>query len=187
MNLKQCITAGIFIVLTGVAAWGAEKEMPKMPEPQKENQWLMQFVGEWNTSVEVYGQPGQPPEKMTGTESARAIDGFWILTEDKGSYMDKPFTGIGILGYNASKKRFVGSWVDSMSDHLWIYEGMLDSSGKILTMEAEGPNPTAPGEMVKIRDTWEVKDKDHRVLTSSMQGKDGAWVKTMTIDYQRQM
>ena len=53
----------------------------------------MQMVGEWEAEVEMFKEPGKPPEKSWGTESVRASGGFWILAENKGTHMDKPFIG----------------------------------------------------------------------------------------------
>ena len=132
------MTKIIAVMIAGLlakAALGAEPEMPKLPEPQQEHEWLMQLVGEWNAEVEMFKEPGMPPEKSQGTESVHAIGGFWTLGKNKGTHMDKPFTGILVLGYDPDKARYVGMWFDSMTSHLWTYEGTLDASGKILTLE----------------------------------------------------
>ena len=49
------------------------------------------------------------------------------------------------LGYDPQKKRFVGTWIGSMMTYLWVYDGELDASGKVLTLNAEGPNMQVAG------------------------------------------
>jgi hypothetical protein len=173
------------IVSLAWASLGAEMEPPKMPAPQQEHQWLMKFVGDWETDVEMFMEPGKPSEKTKGKENVRSIGGFWILAENKGTYMDKPFTGILTLGYDIEKKRFSGTWVDSMTSHLWIYAGTLNAADTILTLETEGPCPMAPGKTVKFKEMIEFKSPDHRIFTSTMQGDDGTWATMMTINYRR--
>ena len=72
-----------------------------------------------------------------------------------------------------------------MTSHMWKYEGSLDETSKILTLEAEGPSMADPSKMAKYRDVIEVKSDDHRVLTSAMQGADGKWTTFMTMNYRR--
>ena len=40
----------------------------------------------------------------------------------------------------------------------------------MLTLNTEGPDMSAPGKLAKMKDVIEIKDKDHRTLTSFMQG-----------------
>ena len=98
--------------------------------------------------------------------------------------MGGPFTGNLTLGYDPDKKKYVGTWFDSMSSYLWQYQGTVDASGKTLTLETEGPSHDMPGQIVKDRETTEIKSKDHKVFTSVRQ-KDGKWVTGLTINYRR--
>lgn len=84
------------------------------------------------------------------------------------------------IGYDPAIKKFVCS----MDSTLWKYVGSFDSTGKKLTLETEGPSPV-DGKKVKFQETLELKDKDHKVFTSLMQGEDGKWTKIVTMDYRR--
>ncbi len=175
-----------FAVLVAVAAsvcWAGE--VPEFPKPTKQHEWLQQLVGEWDSEVEMFMEPVQPPVKSKGTEKVRSIGGFWTLAENQGDLMGLPFTGIMTLGYDADSERFVGTWVDSMTGFLWKYEGQLDETGKILTLNSEGPCPAAPGTLSKFKEVLEIKSKDHKVFTSSIQAEDGSWTTGLRINYRR--
>jgi hypothetical protein len=161
------------------------QEAPKMPEPTKEHQWLAQFVGEWESEAEVKMGPGTEPMKCKGTETVRQLGGFWIVAEGKGEVMGMKMQHLMTLGYDPEKKKYIGTWVDSMMGHMWKYEGTVDATGKIITLEAEGPNMMTPGKMTKFRDVTEFKSKDHRVMSSSMLMEDGKWVTFVTGDVRR--
>jgi hypothetical protein len=89
------------------------------------------------------------------------------------------------LGFDPEKKKIVGTWVDSVHNYLWVYEGSFDESGNVLTMEATGPNPMTPGKMGNYRDILELKDKDTKIMTSQMQQEDGSWMEFMRMEYKR--
>jgi hypothetical protein len=171
------------LALIVVALASIPQDAPPMPKPQKEHEWLQQLVGEWDTQGEAVTEPGKPPVKTRGTESVRSIGGFWTQSEVKGDFFGTPFTGVMILGYDAEKKKYLGTWVDSIIPYLWKYEGSVDATGKILTLETEGPGHE-PGKLVKFRETIEIKSKDHKVFTSSAE-KDGKWVTFLTMNFTR--
>jgi hypothetical protein len=89
------------------------------------------------------------------------------------------------LGYDPQKKRYVGTWIGSMMTHLWVYDGELDPSKRVLTLGSEGPSFTGDGTMSKYHDVIEFKSDDHRILRSRVQGADGTWQEFMTAHYRR--
>jgi hypothetical protein len=151
------------------------QELPKVPPPVKEHEWLQKFVGDWEYETEIFMEPGKPPMKVKGTETVRSLGGFWIVSDGKSEMMGKPFTSVLTLGFDPQAKKYVGTWVDSMSSTLWKYEGSVDSTGKFLTLESEGPCPMKPGQLAKFHEVTEFKSDDERVFTSKMQGDDGKW------------
>lgn len=156
-----------------------------MPVPQKEHQWLHKFVGEWEQHAEIYMEPGKPPLTSKGIEQARMLGGFWLVADGKSEMMGMPFTSVLTLGYDPEKKKYIGTWIDSMTSYLWKYEGTLDATGKILTLDTTGPCPKAPGTLVKFKEVTEFKSDDHRVFTSSMQEEDGKWTTLIKVDSRR--
>jgi hypothetical protein len=125
--------------------------------------------------------------KCKGTMKSRMLGGLWAVNESKGESMGMTVNGIQTIGFDATKKKYIGTWVDNCFNHLWKYEGSVDSTGKILNLDAEGPNFTEPGKMAKFRDSYEFKSKDHIVATSSMQGPDGKWITFMNGTMRRKM
>src|SRR5262245_47947504 len=155
-------------------------------EPQKEHQWLQQLVGEWRYDAEATMEPGQPPSKFEGSESVRSLGGLWILAEGQGEMPGcGPATTMLTLGYDPQKQRYVGTWIGSIMTHLWMSGGALDSAGRVLTLNAEGPHMTAEGKIAQYKDVLEFKSEDHRVLTSHMLGDTGQWHRFMTANYRR--
>lgn len=190
MRKSAFIVGTIACALIGGASLFARQDEAPMPapaQPTHEHQWLKQFVGEWDVKSEMKFAPDQPAIQGEGTESVRAVGEFWILSELKGEMPGggAMMSAFMTVGFDPEKNIFVGSWIDSVHPIFWNYTGSLDSTGKILTLEADGPNLLAPGTTAKYRDVTEFKSKDERVLTSSMQGPDGKWQTFMTATYTR--
>ncbi len=163
-----------------------QQEPTMQAEPQKEHQWLQKLVGEWTYETEAIMGPDQPPEKVTGTESVRSLDGLWILAEGQGEIPGcGAATTMITLGYDPQKQRYVGTWIGSMMTYLWVYDGELDAEERVLTLNAEGPAMTGEGKMAKYRDAIEFKSDDCWVLTSHVLGDDGKWHGFMTANYRR--
>lgn len=155
-------------------------------EPHKYHRWLEQLVGEWTTESEAACEPGTAPQKGTGTESVRAVGGYWVLCEGRA---EMPGGGMGTmlmtLGYDPSTDGFTGTWIGSMMSHLWIYKGSLDAAEKVLTLESQGPSFAGDGGLATYRDVIEIKSADHRMLTSHVLGENGEWTQFMTANYHR--
>jgi hypothetical protein len=153
---------------------------PEFPKPTPEHQWLQQFVGEWGSTSEGKMSPDGPTITCHGKASTHMLGGFWMVSESEADMMGNMVQAIQTIGYDPVTKKYIGTWVDSMFHHMWRYEGTVDPTGKILTLEAEGPNFLMPGKTAKFRDAYEFKSPDHIVATSSMLADDGKWVTFMT-------
>ena len=156
-------------------------------EPQQEHQWLQQLVGEWTFESEALMEPGKPPERFKGSERVRSLGGLWVVAEGQ---VEMPGGGGGgttlmSLGYEPRTGRYAGTWIGSMMTHLWIYDGSMDSNGRVLTLEAEGPDMSGQDKLGKYRDIIEIENDDHRVLRSEFLGDDGQWHQFMTANYRR--
>src|SRR5688572_14822638 len=93
---------------------GTQMQMPDMPKPQKEHEWLKQLEGEWEYDAEMGMELGKMDMKSKGTESVKSVGGFWVVSENKGEMMGEPFQGVLTLGYSPEKSKYVATWVDSM-------------------------------------------------------------------------
>jgi hypothetical protein len=173
------------LVLFFVCGTLVGQEMPAMPKPAQEHAWLQQFTGEWKTEMKGTMAPDQPPMECNGTLSSRQLGGFWVLNEMKGEMSGAPMNGIQTIGYDEGKKKYVGTWVDSMTAFMWQYEGTVDASGKVLTLDADGPNLMGDGKLTKFQDIYEFKSADEILMTSRMLATDGKWVTFMSGKAQR--
>jgi hypothetical protein len=176
------LAAGVLLIgsLTAAAQEGAT------PKPTAEHELLKNDVGTWDATIKGWMQgPESEPTVSHGVERARMMTGgLWLLTEFEGKFGEMDFQGAGSAGYDTQKKKYVGTWVDSMSTSVMLMEGDYDASTKTTTMYSKGTDQAgAPYEakMVSVH-----KDKNTRVFTMSMKmGGRGDFVKMMEITYTR--
>lgn len=146
-------------------------------EPSKEHEWLKKLAGDWVAIAD---------DMPSWSESVRSLDGLWFVAEGKGEMPGGgAATTIMTLGYDPNRNRYVGSWVGSMMSHMWVYEGSIDESGNVLTLDTEGPDFWSEGRRAKYQDIITFEGSDQRVLTSRMLNDDGTWKHVMTARYRR--
>jgi len=157
---------------------------PPAPKPGPEHEHLKKEAGRWDAVVELFEGPGSAPQSSKGVETNTLMTGgLWLITDFKGEMAGQPFEGHGVTGYDAAKKKYVGTWVDSMSSGISTVESTYDSGNKTQTGWMEGPDPS--GKTMKMKTVTEWKDDNNRVLTFHMQGPDGKEIMAMRITYKR--
>lgn len=155
-------------------------------EPLNEHKWLLKLAGDWTFQIVPLDGSDAPADECGGTEKVRAIGDLWIVSEGHGKMPDgKPATMLLTLGFDPRTKRFVGTWVGSMMANLWVYDGFLDETGKVLTLDSEGLSMCGDGKVGKYRDVIEIIDDNTRMLRSYGLGEDGKWGQFMAMRQQR--
>jgi len=152
----------------------------------EEHRWLQRLVGEWTSEAECIMAPGQSPTTLRGRETVSALGDVWVMGKGE-SEMPGGGTGRTVitLGYDPAKGRFVGSFIGSMVTMMWLYEGSLDSEGRVLMLDSSGPDFSTPGRTALYQDIITMDAPDARTMTSRMQDADGAWHPVMTARYRR--
>lgn len=181
ITLRVAWTAAAILVL------GAASQAQNPFEPTDEHKMLAGDVGVWDAEIKTWPTgPDSEPTVEKGTETVKALGDLWTISDFAGQFSGMEFAGHGVNGYDPIKKKFVGTWVDTMSLTPMILEGTYDAPKKTLTLTSEGVNP-ATKEAYKLKETVTWKDKDHRnfVMYMTMPGAGDELVKMMEINYSR--
>ena len=128
------------------AAGLSTEEMMKKAEaagtPGPAHKALDSLVGDWSVDTRCWMAPDAPATVNKGTSKVSWILGGRFVQEDfNGEFMGKTFQGIGITGYDNMKKKYTGSWIDSMSTGMFISEGTADADGKVFTFQGKMDDP----------------------------------------------
>lgn len=121
--------------------------------------WLRQFEGNWATAQQ-------------GTMRSNVVGEIWIVSEL--SFQSR-MSAVQTIGYDAKKKQFTGSWIDSTSSYIWQYTGSLDAAGNRLSLETEGPDLSDPTKNRRYRDNYEFVSEDEILAVSEMLNDAGEW------------
>jgi hypothetical protein len=178
---------GLVAVAAAIWAFGgnslrADDTPYPVPKPGPEHEILKSEAGVWDASVEM--MMNGKTEVSKGVETNTMMPGgLWLLSDFKGKFGGMDFVGHGVSGYDTNKKKYVGTWVDSMSTGLAVMEETYDPAKKTMTGTMEGPDET--GKVVKLKLVTEWKDDNTRIFSMSGPGPDGKDVMMMRITYTR--
>jgi hypothetical protein len=176
--------AGVFVLCAGPVLSAEPGGQPPMPKPGPEHAVLKMDVGTWDAAIEITPGPGAPAVKSKGVEvNTLGCGGLCLISDFKADMMGSPFQGHGVATWDPAKKKYVGSWTDSMSRGIAIGESTYDAAAKKMTGTMEGPDET--GKLVKSRSVAVWTSPTTRVFTMYSPGPDGKEAETMKITYTR--
>lgn len=157
---------------------------PTKPTLHQEHQWLARLEGDWSYEHDA-AEPGQPPRMIGGVERVRSLGGGWTILEAEREPTGEHGRSMMTLGYDPARGRVVGTFVADMLQHLWVYDGAFDPSGRTITLDTEGPRFDGGEGMARYQDVVELVSDDERTLRSRVLGADGEWREFMIVRYRR--
>ncbi|HXH06712.1 MAG TPA: DUF1579 domain-containing protein [Vicinamibacterales bacterium] len=162
---------------------GAPPGLPPLPKPGPEHELFRQEEGTWDAVVEMSMPPGQAVTSRGVETNTIGCGGLCLISDFKGELMPgAAFHGHGITTWDPAKKKYVGSWTDSMSQGLGITEGTWDAATRTLTGWMEGPDMT--GQTVRVKSVVEYRGET-RIFTLYGPGPAGPETPMMKITYTR--
>ncbi|MEM9828098.1 MAG: DUF1579 domain-containing protein [Planctomycetota bacterium] len=158
------------------------------PQAGPEYDLFKKDVGTWDAEIKSYvtpdfkADPNAEPMVSKGVEKNEMVGPFWLSSSFKSDFAGNPFSGRAMMGFDPKAKVYVGTWIDSMTQHPLKMKGNYDQSTKTLTMQSQGigtdGKPTT-GKAVTV-----YKDADTRVMTM-YEKVDGKFLRSMEITYTR--
>jgi hypothetical protein len=171
-----------FIALATLVA-GSVAFAQDPPKPGKEHERLKQHEGTWDAKAKFTFAPGQPAEESTAVYVATmGGGGLWLVDDYKGTLAGSKFEGHGVATWDPAKKKYVFTWIDSMSCHISVGEGDEDKEGNIVSSwEEKGPD----GKTQKVKHVMSPVVKDAWTYRFLVVGDDGKETEMGLISYTR--
>jgi hypothetical protein len=171
MKIRLLVTVLALGAFTGLA------RAQEFPKPGPEHEKFKEMVGDWEATVKF----GTMEVKASST-FALDFGGFFLIQTFDGDFGGMKFKGRGQAGYCPIRKKYVSTWIDSMSPTPMTMTGNYDKEGKTFTEEGDGP--TEAGKIGKFKSVTKMPDKDTMLFTM-YQVEDGKEVEKMSITYKR--
>lgn len=172
MRIRLLTVLAVFCSTVAVA-----RAQPDMPKPGPEHEKFKHAVGDWEATVKMMG--GETKAKATYKLD---FGGFFLIEEFEGDFGGMKFKGRGQSAYCPIRKKYLMTWIDSMSPSPMFMTGTYSKDGKTLTSTGEGPD--MEGKMAKFKSVTTMKDNDTMVMTM-YQVRDGKDGEMMSIIYKR--
>lgn len=193
MNKLYVLIISAMFAVSSHTLFAQEEDMGMDPEMMKAWQEYMtpgpnhaileQLVGEWKTEIKSWMAPDLPPTTTEGKSVYESILGArYIQSVEKATFMDMPFEGRAISGFDKATDKFFTCWVDNMGTGVMVAEGTYDEATKTLTYTGSGMSFT--GEY-KVREIlkWINDNQIHFEMYMEEGGKPE--MKMMEIEYTR--
>ena len=179
MKVVICIILVFLFVLSNTKLFAQDQEAwTKYMTPGSVHQMMAESSGEWNSSVTMWMDPAQPPQKIDGSCTNEMImGGRYLKSSQKSSMMGMPFEGLMLLGYDNAKKEFTEVWYDNFGTGTSIFTGKYNDQDSTLHLSGTMVDAST-GKEIQCREDMKFIDKDNQIMTMYVM-QDGKEVKNM--------
>ncbi len=163
----------------------AMKAWLKYATPGEHHKHLEALVGTWDAKIKFWPAPDAPVQESTGKAKHSAVlGGRFVQVTIESEFMEQPFSGMGYIGYDNYKQKYVDVWMDTMGTMVMTSQGTCDGTGKVITMRGEYDDPLS-GKIKAIRSVYHFVDPNQYILEMYDKGPDGTEFKSMEIVHTR--
>ncbi len=204
MKLREWLlgaAGGVALALAAGQAMSQDKDggKPKIPDPGSEMEKMMQayakaaepgpnhkrldpLAGNWNCLARFWEGPGGGPQHESKATYKRTwiLGGRFLQDNYESQFMNKPFSGFGLMGYDNQKKHYVSLWTDTMSTGFMIMTGEADATGKVITLTGEMDDPVT-GQLKKLKSILRIESDAKNIFEMYEPGSDGKEFKSFEI------
>lgn len=200
MRALRTLTVAAFVLVVGIVCSVALSRHQQDMQPQDHSQdamteaWMAymkvgpehemlkkHFEGTWDTDIK-WLMGGEQLSKGT-SEMKMVLGGRFLQQHFDGVMHGAPMQGMGMTGYDNARKKYIGTWMDSMGTGVLVSEGDYDPATKTYTFSGEMTTPD--GAALTVREVIKVHDDNKHTFEMYMPGPDGNEGLAMVITYTR--
>ncbi len=124
-----------FISIPLMAQDDAMKAWMAYMTPGEMHTWLAKNEGEWKYVQESWMTPGAEATVDSGiSKNSMILGGRYLQMIHEGSAFGTPFTGINLLGYDKTLKKFFSFWIDNLGTGYTVATGDYDKASNTIIL-----------------------------------------------------
>jgi hypothetical protein len=199
--MKRIFLALVFVaiaavVVTNFAFAGDEKKSTLPPEidaymdqfmeavkPGPHHEALAKRAGEWNAEIRSWVGGPEPVISHATCTYEVVLDGGFLLQRMEGEVLERPYSGIGLFGFDKVSGKHTTYWIDTMGTVGVYAEGECSNQCTMENYEFSQTDPLS-GENSNVKTVTTIKSDDEHVFQWFVKTPNGD-VKTMEIVYTR--
>ena len=132
---------GFYLAAAALAVAAPAEAQPVELNAESAKAVLAMEAGTWDADITFpSNEAGKPDSKAKGVQVNRLRSGgMWIINEF--SVEGTPYEGTGIWGFDRTKGRFSGVWVDNNDQQIRADDGRWDAATQTMTWSANMVQP----------------------------------------------
>lgn len=146
------------------------------------------LVGLWDTTTRVFGDLGTRPVEVDGSVEKHWVLGGRFIREDLAgiSNRDRPYMGLGFLGFDAGRRIYQSVWMSTGSTGVVTASGTAATvdGATVLTLLGDEIEPGS-GRVRRFEARLRIVSADRHVLTQTYADADGSFGPGFEIVYTR--
>lgn len=153
--------------------------------PDAEHAALAKLAGHWSVKQSYWTSPEKPPAVDQGeADLAMVLDGRHLRQTLHIAAKDKPFEGLGYIGYDTAAKTFFSTWMDVNFTGFIVAKGGYDEAAGRYTFVGATPDFDHPGATIPLREVMTVVDGDHFTY-DYYETREGREARAVRLEYTR--
>lgn len=173
--MKSLLTLCLTLALTSLVSAQNDNDSETLEQHAR----LAEMSGVWD--VEILMTTPDEKTSSTGVETVRMVGDFWSVSDLEFEYMGVPTIGHGTLGFDASKDKYVGTWVESTNPYMSTMEGEYDEENKAIVFLMQSKDPS--GASADFRITMASQDETHRTFKLELKIDEDQFIEMLEMKY----
>lgn len=138
---------------------GTQDTRPTVDAVGPENRAIAKLAGLWDVRQSIWSQPGAAPAIDHGTATfTPVLGGRHVRQELRIEAPDKPFEGLGYIGFDTAAGNYYSSWRDTNFTGVIFAKGNYEGGSRTYTFTGEIAEPSGK---IPLREVLRIVDDRH--------------------------